>query len=275
MRPTRSYKQIAVTRKTTPARYRGGVGVATPSLWVRSLIRASRKLGAASQTTQMVHRQRSWPTVTHNTFVQQLSCRYSTRQHTSHVFNFAVSLAAHGSAQRALAAKRETSQPLSPAFISAEHKPRVPSADIDGKLSVARQLDARNGDAKKLPLIKSTTLEYVRQYARQRRLYHETSTETLVARVRERHRRTEEHRSIYARNLRLQTIDLSPSVPEMTVIADRRPATKTVAYREIEAESHHSSRPAQPVIDSVRLTDEVLRQLDRRLVAARERMGRV
>ena len=105
---------------------------------------------------------------------------------------------------------------------------------------------------------------------------HYITTQTVVTRVKERHRRVEEHRAMYVRNLRLQTEQTNASASEMTIAAEarlRRPQSTPRAAVDVEVQ--RSGRSTPPVIDPARLTDEVLKQLDRRLVAARERMGRI
>jgi len=111
---------------------------------------------------------------------------------------------------------------------------------------------------------------------RQNGAEHELATQTVVTRVREKHRRVEEHRALYIRTLRSQTVQADVSSSDLTVAAEARAKHRqSRPLAAVDADLQRPGRTAPPVIDSARLTDEVLKQLDRRLVAARERMGRV
>ncbi len=102
----------------------------------------------------------------------------------------------------------------------------------------------------------------------------ETGTTTIVRHVREKHRRVEEH-FVHGRDLRLSRSQPELAAPDVGVAVERAPQDRQPsAMPHIESELQGTRVRAQPAIDAVRITDEVLKHLDRRLVAARERMGR-
>jgi hypothetical protein len=96
----------------------------------------------------------------------------------------------------------------------------------------------------------------------------------MALHITNRHRRVEEHGFRYRRELAID--EPRSSAGDMTVVAGRA-ASRRVQEPDIRMETDSgkgNSRP-KPVIDTARITDEVLKQLDRRLIAARERMGKI
>jgi hypothetical protein len=96
----------------------------------------------------------------------------------------------------------------------------------------------------------------------------------MALHITNRHRRVEEHGFRYRRELAID--EPRSSAGDMTVVAGRA-ASRRVQEPDIRMETDSSkgtSRP-KPVVDTARITDEVLKQLDRRLIAARERMGKI
>jgi len=102
----------------------------------------------------------------------------------------------------------------------------------------------------------------------------DSEPQSVVGRIGQKHRRVEEYRLIERRELHLKRDEMQ--IPGSTTVLAERPQSRPRARRLALEDEPRSARPAaQPVVDATRITDEVLKQLDRRLVAARERMGKI
>jgi hypothetical protein len=101
------------------------------------------------------------------------------------------------------------------------------------------------------------------------------SAATLPDRVLRNHRRVEARPFLRARDAAPQI--LPSAVPEEPAVIHRTPARRRV--RQFDSPTEPAPRqhiaPQAPHIDVAQITDAVLQQLDRRLIAARERMGRI
>jgi hypothetical protein len=95
----------------------------------------------------------------------------------------------------------------------------------------------------------------------------------MALRITRRHGRVEEQRLRYRREMAVEEGHVRAG--EMTLVSNR--ATPPHKGHDIgfEAESRVENSRTEPVIDTAQITDQVLKQLDRRLIAARERMGKI
>ena len=95
----------------------------------------------------------------------------------------------------------------------------------------------------------------------------------LVANATQKHRRIEELRLAAGRDpvptLALPAMSESVATVERRQIQSRRPHKS-----KFESEPRHAQARPDFAFDAARVTDEILKQLDRRVIAARERMGR-
>jgi len=138
------------------------------------------------------------------------------------------------------------------------------SVPISSRMPIAMTLAARLSNirpAESLPLAESSEPELPRPGG-------------MALHITNRHRRVEEHGFRYRRELAID--EPRSSAGDMSVVAGRA-ASRRVQEPDIRMETDSSkgtSRP-KPVVDTARITDEVLKQLDRRLIAARERMGKI
>ena len=98
----------------------------------------------------------------------------------------------------------------------------------------------------------------------------------LVERFLHRHRRIESQPFVRAREG--SSLVLVPPIPEFPTVVHRMPARRPSSQRfdgaTEPAPRQHSIVPS-PNINMTQITDAVLQQLDRRLIAARERMGKI
>ncbi len=92
----------------------------------------------------------------------------------------------------------------------------------------------------------------------------------IVKRITWQVRRVDENPLPLQRNLVLHLAPIPTSGSDLT-LSHTRPAT----WSEYSGEAATAISPFQSAVNLTQLTDEVVRQLDRRLVAARERMGRI
>jgi hypothetical protein len=109
--------------------------------------------------------------------------------------------------------------------------------------------------------------------ARRSLLESTAGADDLAANVTQKHRRVEERRLAASRDPGPVSGLWGPS--ESIVTAERRPMqSRKTRISNVESETLNSpARPEFP-INVARVTDEILKQLDRRVIAARERMGR-
>ena len=101
------------------------------------------------------------------------------------------------------------------------------------------------------------------------------SAAALSERVMRRHRRVEARPFVQARGAAPQ---ISPApAPEPPVVVHRTLARRPAQRfdESIQSDPRQQSAPQAPNIHIGQITDAVLQQLDRRLIAARERMGRI
>lgn len=93
---------------------------------------------------------------------------------------------------------------------------------------------------------------------------------TLVLR---KHRRVEELSPTHLHNLRAQTPVLMPEKP--VVIERAQPRVRARQEPALEAAPRERAWQRESVVDVAQITDAVISQLDRRLIAARERRGKI
>jgi hypothetical protein len=94
----------------------------------------------------------------------------------------------------------------------------------------------------------------------------------MALRIRRKHQRVEEHGFRFRRDLVIEEPRLP--VSEMTLAASRSSRPQPDTKVRVETAGGAVSQ-AKPVLNTAQLTDEVLKQLDRRLIAARERRGKI
>jgi hypothetical protein len=112
------------------------------------------------------------------------------------------------------------------------------------------------------------------RFARYEAAEGEPSTRDVVSRIAKRHRRVEERLALDrqghaqgATRIPEAEMTLVDNSPRVTQQPTRQPMTPIESGTRL-------CRP-QPVVDVAQITDEVVKQLDRRLIAARERRGRI
>jgi len=109
-----------------------------------------------------------------------------------------------------------------------------------------------------------------------RRSVRETTAgaDELAANVTQKHRRIEERRLAASRDPGPAFGISGPS--ESMVTVERRPAqNRKTRISSVESEPLNSPARQEFPINVARVTDEILKQLDRRVIAARERMGKI
>lgn len=100
------------------------------------------------------------------------------------------------------------------------------------------------------------------------------STCDVVKRIATKHRRVEERLVLDGQGLALGTTRIPGA--EMTLVDNSPRVTQRPVHQPIiPIESPNRLSRPQPIVDVAQITDEVVKQLDRRLIAARERRGRI
>jgi hypothetical protein len=123
-----------------------------------------------------------------------------------------------------------------------------------------------------LPSQNAATAERTLSY--RRAAYPEATSHDIVPRVNLQYTRVEDRFLIRDRGISSSTAEIPPE--KMAVLARTRSLAQTSRASELEPEqATRRNSTLVPDVDVSQIADQVMKQLDRRFVAARERMGRV
>jgi len=151
------------------------------------------------------------------------------------------------------------------------HRIALPEEDRGHRLGLIRRV--RPHVAKELPTSKPVQIERGSPAARP--IYIDPAPPDIATRVVRQHRRVED-RLLAQEGVAPTERPMLPVAPVVTLErapASQKPSKRYEAAPDLEGTSPNSRPP--PIVDVVRITDEVMKQLDRRIVATRERIGKM
>jgi len=128
-------------------------------------------------------------------------------------------------------------------------------------------------------MLDAISFPHKRGFARARFAQYESeegqpNTCDVVKHIATKHRRVEERLVLDGQGLALGTTRIPGA--EMTLVDNSPRVTRRPVHQPIiPIESGNRLSRPQPIVDVAQITDEVVKQLDRRLIAARERRGRI